>query len=279
MIASGGRGTSGPTVLESVELVFQIIDQLVAARRPLGVTDVAHLLGQPKPRIYRHLASLRQVGVIEQDPVTEKYRLGAKLVVYGTAASEQFDLRVVAAQYLSELRDATGHTALVSVVENRTALVVATAESMASVCISVKPGTRLLAHCSAQGRIALAYASEPAVFQQLNGKLEGYTPASMTDPTAIRRRLSVIRERLYEEADGEVTPGINALAAPIFRGESTLVGTIGVLGTNLDIPSPPPEWLIAKVQSAAGQISRHLNNKTYESVLTKRRRGSVSERA
>lgn len=265
-------------MLESVEIVFRILDQLAAARRALGVTELAHLLAQPKPRIYRHLASMRQVGVIEQDPVTEKYRMGAKLVVYGTAAGEQFDLRVIAAQYLNELRDATGHTALVSVIENGTALVVATAESMANVCISVKPGTRLLAHCSAQGRIALAYASEPAVAQQLNGKLQGYTPASMTHPAAIRRRLSVIRQRLYEEADSEVTPGINAVAAPIFRGEATLVGTISVLGTNLDIPSPPPEWLVAKVQTAAAQISRHLNNDTYEAVLAKRRRGPLTEK-
>ncbi len=148
---------SGPALLESVAIVFRLLDELSAARRPLGVTELADIVDEPKPRVYRHLASMRQMGAVEQDPSTEKYRLGAKLVIYGTAASEQFDLRAIADPYLTKLRDTLGQSAVLSVVTHDSALVVAAVDSNNGVCITVKPGNRVPAHCSAQGRLVLAF--------------------------------------------------------------------------------------------------------------------------
>lgn len=83
----GKEGTSsGPVLLESVEMVFRLLDELTAARRPLGVTELAQLLQTAKPRTYRHLASMRQLGILEQDPSTEKYLLGSRLVATASSA-------------------------------------------------------------------------------------------------------------------------------------------------------------------------------------------------
>ena len=149
------KPTSGPALLESVEMVFRLLDELTAARRPLGVTELAQQLQTAKPRTYRHLASMRQLGILEQDPTTEKYMLGSRLVAYGEAAGEQFDLRAIADPYLTRIRDATGQTALLAVATHDTALVVSCVESKANVCISVKPGNRVLPYCSAQGRTVM----------------------------------------------------------------------------------------------------------------------------
>jgi IclR family transcriptional regulator, KDG regulon repressor len=121
--------STGPAILESVGIVFRLLDELALARRPLGVTELSQVVEEPKPRVYRHLASMKQIGVVEQDPVSEKYRLGSKLVVYGTASAEQFDLRAMADPYLTRLRDSTGQTALLSVATHDSALVVSAVES------------------------------------------------------------------------------------------------------------------------------------------------------
>jgi DNA-binding IclR family transcriptional regulator len=226
--------------------------------------------------MYRHLASLRQLGLIEQDSQTEKYRLGAKLVIYGQAASEQFDLRAIADPYLTRLRDATGQSAMVSVATNGAALVVASADSLSNICISVKPGNRVMAHCSAQGRVILAFSDATTEARLLKGDLPSYTQHSLVSPEAIAQRLALIRERLWDVADSEVTLGISALAAPIFRDESTVAGTIGIVGTNVDIPPVPPAVLIEEVQAVAAEISERLNNHTYAKTIapqSQRRKG------
>jgi IclR family transcriptional regulator, KDG regulon repressor len=259
--------STGPAILESVGIVFRLLDELALARRPLGVTELSQVVEEPKPRVYRHLASMKQIGVVEQDPVSEKYRLGSKLVVYGTASAEQFDLRAMADPYLTRLRDSTGQTALLSVATHDSALVVSAVESTRSVVISVKPGNRPATHCSAQGRLVLAYLDDAAQQRVLRRKLPRFTDRSVVEPAQILARLAAIRERLYEDADGELIDGVNVLAAPIFRENDVLVGSIGVIGPSRDVPSPPGAALLKAVQSAAAELCSRLNNDIYGRVL------------
>lgn len=260
--ASVDRG--GPALLESVDIVFRLLDSLSSARRPLGVTELADIINEPKPRVYRHLASMRQMGAVDQDPATEKYRLGTKLVLYGTAASEQFDLRAIADPYLTRLRDTLGQSAVLSVASHDSALVVAAVDSNNGVCITVKPGNRMPAHCSAQGRLVLAFLPSDEQQRILNGKLQSYTAKSMTDPVKLARRLEAIRTRLYEDANGEMMDGINVLAAPIFRDAGVMVGSIGIIGPTHDVPSPPTPQLLEGVQAAAAELSARLNCELYQ---------------
>ncbi|MBH3383405.1 IclR family transcriptional regulator [Pseudomonas juntendi] len=258
------KPASGPALLESVEMVFRLLDELTAARRPLGVTELAQQLQTAKPRTYRHLASMRQLGILEQDPATEKYLLGARLVAYGEAASEQFDLRAIADPYLTRIRDATGQTALLAVATHDTALVVSCVESKANVCISVKPGNRVLPYCSAQGRTVLAFADAASQQRVMRRKMPQLTELTLHEPDALAARLALIRERLYDDADGEVTLGINALCCPIFRDNDQIVGTIGIVGPSAAIPSPPPAAMLRELQSAAAEISERLHAGTYQ---------------
>ncbi|WP_084651567.1 IclR family transcriptional regulator [Ottowia thiooxydans] len=254
-------------------MVFQLLDKLMFARGPIGITEMAELLNEPKPRVYRHLASLRQLGIVEQDSQTEKYRLGARLVVYGQAASEQFDLRAIADPYLTRLRDATGESAMVSIATNGTALVIATADSLNNVCISVKPGNRVHAHCTAQGRIVLAFTEESALNQVAASEMRKFNASTICTSTNLRQRVALVKERMWDVAEGEITPGISAIAAPVFRNENTLAGTIGIVGASVNIPADPPIALVREVQKIAAEMSERLNNHSYSAVFSKTREG------
>ncbi|MBI2728373.1 MAG: IclR family transcriptional regulator [Polaromonas sp.] len=255
---------AGPGILESVGIVFDILDKLTQAGRPLGVTELAQLMNEPKPRVYRHLASMRQLGVVEQEALSEKYRLGARLVGYGAAANNQFDLRALATPYLNRLRDATGETAVLSVADQASALVIASADSANPVCISVKPGNRVPVHSSAQGRIVLAWCDAATQRKLLKPKLQRFTDKSSVDPQEVLERLARIRERLYEDANGEMIEGVNVLAAPIFSAGDELVGVIGIIGAARDVPSPPASKLLKAVQGTAAEISARLGSDIYE---------------
>jgi DNA-binding IclR family transcriptional regulator len=261
-----GAREPGNGALESITVVAQILHELAGAEQPLGVTQLARQLGSSKARVYRYLASLRQLGLVEQDSATERYRLGWKLFQLGEAAARQFDLRRFAEPYLRRLRDVSGLTALLSVPVNGEALVIAAAEADRNVSITVKPGNRPPPHCSAQGRIALAFAEEQVQARFLRRKAQPLTPHSITDPGAVRQRLARIRERLYEDAPNEIMVGINALSAPILRAGGELVGMIGIVGSVQDIPSPPPPRHIEWVRGCAAALSARLQGTRYEAL-------------
>jgi len=261
--SSEADDNAADNTLDSVAVVAQILDELAAAQQPLGVTQLARQLKHSKARIHRYLTSLRRAGLVEQDAASERYRLGWKLFQLGEAAGQQFDLRRLAEGSLRRLRDLTGLTALLSVPVNGEALVIAAVESERNVCITVKPGNRPAAHCSAQGRVVLAFADEAVRSRQLRRRLAAFTPQSITAPDAVRERLAAIRERLYEDAPNEILTGINTLAAPILRDGDALVGMIGIVGSIQDIPSPALPQQIDLVRGCAAALSEMLEGTLY----------------
>lgn len=249
--------------LQSVQTAFRILDALSNAHAPVALSSLAAEVGELKPRVYRHLATMKRLGVVFQDARNGGYSLGGKLFTLGEAALEQFDLRLVAAPFLTQLRDLTRQTALLAVPGNGEPIVLSSVEYRDRLAITSHPGNRPPPHCSSQGRIALAFADEAACRRVLSQKLVAFTPHSLTSRAAIETRLGLIRERFFEEAIDEVRLGINTLSAPVFSGEAECVGIIGIVGTSIEIPSPPPQTLIRTLHRVAGLLSAELNCRIY----------------
>jgi IclR family transcriptional regulator, KDG regulon repressor len=254
---------AGGDSLQSLQAAFRILDELSNAHQPMGLTDLAALLGELKPRVYRHLSTMKRLGVIFQDGRNGRYSLGGKLFSLGEAALEQFDLRFVAAPYLTRLRDQTRQTALLSVPGNGEPIVLSCVEDRDRLSISSRPGNRPPSHCSSQGRIALAFADHAARNRILSRELAAFTKYSITDRARIEARLGKIKERFFEEAVDEVRLGIAALSAPVFRDAGELIGIIGMVGTSVEIGTPPSRSFVAALHGVAGALSAELNCRIY----------------
>lgn len=252
--------------LDSVTMVSRILEELAGSNAAMGVTELARTLDESKGRIYRFLSSLRAHGLVEQEHETERYRLGWRLFQLGERAGVQFDLRRIAEPVLKQLRDVTGQSCVLSVPLNGEALVVAVADNdQGGVCITVRPGNRPAPNSTAQGRVALAWATPSQVARLLApDRLKAASAMSMSDPDQVRARLQVIRERLWEDAPNEVLVGINLLAAPVLRENDELVGILGIVGATQDVPSPPLQRHLSLLQGAAAQLSAQLGSRLYE---------------
>lgn len=266
------KRTDAADGLQSLQTAFRILDELANARGPIGLSELARTLGELKPRVYRHLSTLKSLGAVFQDARNGGYSLGSRLFSLGEAALEQFDLRLIAAPFLTRLRDQTQQTAILSVPVNGEPIVVSCVEYMDRLSIASRPGNRPPPHCSSQGRVALAFSPESALKRVLGRKLGAFTPHSMTDRQQIEARLRVIRERFFEDAADEVRLGINALSAPLFRDNEDFVGIMGIVGTSAQIGTPPPRPLVQTLHRVAAALSAELNCRVYYE------RGLVRER-
>lgn len=250
--------------LDSVAVVAQLLDVLAAAPAPMGVSEIARALNQSKARIHRNLVSLKNFGLIDQDQATEKYRLGWKLFQLGERAGVQSNIRALAAPYLKLLCETTGQSALLSIPLNGEALVIAAVDNDSNVSITVKPGNRPLPHCSAQGRIALAYATDTQRERLLSGPLAAPTPHSLVDIQAIELRLQKIHAQLMEDAPNEALTGINVVAAPILRSAKDLIGIVAIVGSIQNIPPSPVGTMADMVRGCAAALSSLFGCDAYE---------------
>lgn len=205
--------------------------------------------------------------MVEQEHSTERYRLGWRLFQLGEAAGAQFDLRYRAEPYLVKLRDELRQTAVLAIPINGQPMVIATSDNIyARICISVKPGNRPLPHCSAFGRLMLAYAPEQAQHTLLTESLVAETDQSVIDPQTVLNRLPLIRERFYDYAASEMLLGINTIAVPIFRDDDVLAGAIGIVGSIQEIPDPPPAAQIDLLRQYADELSVQLKSNAYRQI-------------
>jgi IclR family transcriptional regulator, KDG regulon repressor len=256
---AAGRRTPQTDGLQSVQTAFRILDELANAHGPVGVSELARRLGELKPRVYRHLSTLKRLGAVFQDARNDGYSLGGRLFSLGEAALDQFDLRFIAAPFLTQLRDQTRQTALLSVPSNGEPIVLSCVEYLDRLSISSRPGNRPPPHCSSQGRVALAFSDDATRKRVLGRKLAAFTDKSLTDRSLIEARLKIIRERFFEDAADEVRLGINALSAPVFRGAEEFTGIVGIVATTAQMGSPPPRPLVQTLHKVAGMLSAELN--------------------
>ena len=263
-VSDEGRKTNS---VEAVKVAMRLLNEMALARRAMRITELADLMGETKPRIHRHLATLKEMGMVEQEYATERYRLGWRLFQLGEAAGAQFDLRYRAEPYLVKLRDEQRQTAVLAIPINGQPMVIATSDNIyARICISVKPGNRPLPHCSAFGRLMLAYAPEQAQSAMLAESLVAETDQSLVDPQTVLDRLPLIRERFYDYAAGEMLLGINTIAVPIFRDDDVLAGANGIVGSIQEIPDPPHAEQINLLCQYADELSVQLKSAAYRKI-------------
>lgn len=250
--------------VEAVKVAVRILDVLALANRAMGVTELAEAMGETKPRIHRHLSTLKETGVVEQDQVSERYRLGWRVFQLGEAAGTQFDLRTRAEPYLTRIRDELKETAVLAVPIHGRPLVIANLDNIyARITVSVKPGNRPLPHTSALGRVTLAFSAPETQEDILAQPLPAETPLSLTTVATLRERLALIRERFYDASNGEVLLGINTLAVPIFRDGDTLAGALSIVGSMQNVPDVPLAHHLAVLHACAGELSAQLNSDAY----------------
>ncbi|WP_198598329.1 IclR family transcriptional regulator [Mangrovicella endophytica] len=253
------EGKSGDGV-QAVQLTLGIIEHLARERRAVGVTALAQALGTTKSRIHRHLQTLVAQGYIVQPKDSDRYESGPRLIALGRAVSDSLDLTHVAADALLELRDALGHSAVVSQITPDGIRVLATVPGRSPIEIGVRTGSVLAFNCSAQGKVVLANASPEFRARVLRGKFEIMTPHTIVSPTVLAAELEEVRQRGWATAANESGIGLNTLAAPIFDSAGAVCGAVGVVDMVQFIPATPSEDQRERVIAAAKRISQALGH-------------------
>src|SRR3989475_11038671 len=93
--------------IQSLGRALEMLDLLANAGGELGVTELARRLEVHKSTASRLLATLQEHGLVEQNPASEKYRLGYGLVRLAGAGVAELDLAPAARAGMEELADRT----------------------------------------------------------------------------------------------------------------------------------------------------------------------------
>ena len=215
--------------LQSVNRALSALD-LIAEAGELGVTELGRRLDVHKATASRLVATLAERGMVERDPITEKYRLGFGLIRLAGAAMASMDLVRIARPLLEDLADRTRETVNLGVLSSDAVVYIDQVTGTRSIVAVSWVGRRTPLHCTSNGKVLLAYMRPAERDRLLGGRLPRATPATLTDPKRLRAQLEEVRARGYAQTMEELEEGLNAVAAPIRRADGEVVASLSVSG-------------------------------------------------
>jgi IclR family KDG regulon transcriptional repressor len=227
-------GDGDDRALAGAQVVDRVVDILETFPRlgpELGVSDISRALGLKKATAHRLLASLRRRGIVAQDPLTRRYRLGLKLWELGSMATTQVDWVDRVKPFLQELTDATGETTHLAVLNDGQVLYVDKVESHHALRMPSQVGKRNPVHCTGIGKAQIAFLL-PEVLQRLVARrgLPAFTPRTITDIAALHVELAQVRERGYAVDHEEIEEGLVCIGSPIRDHTGHVVAAISIAG-------------------------------------------------
>lgn len=218
--------TESVTVLDRVTAVFDAFGEHDGG---LGVSELARRANLPKSTVSRIAADLVDQRFLDRDG--DMLYLGVRLFELGQTVEQPRRLRRLALPVMTDLRDATGQTVHLAVLEGADVVFIAIVRGGPVPTPLARTGGRLPAHATALGKAILAFSPADVVDRVASGGLERRTPHTLVEPSALLRELVTIRRTGTATEREECALDRTCTASAVLAHGGAPIAAISVTGT------------------------------------------------
>lgn len=223
-------GRQSDDAVKSLLKVVSLLEAFSTSRRSMSLAELVAASGFPRSTTHRLAASMRDVGLLDQDGHRDRYRLGLKLFELGNTVLANMDLHREARPFVDALSRVSGHLVHLAVFDGRQAIVIHRVDPSPD---SGTPLTLIEAapvHCTSVGKAIMAFQPAEKIDAIIAGGLKRFTDATITDGRKLKSELKLIRSRGYAVDEGEHQPGIRCVGAPIHDRTGRVVAGLSASG-------------------------------------------------
>lgn len=244
--------------LQTVQKLGPLLDLFTVERHTWGVSEVAEELAIPRSSAHALLVSLVDIGLL-QTRGRGRYTIGWRVLELSEVLRSRTDMRSIAAPVLEALVRENGETAHLAVIERMSVLYIDKVIGTHNIIVQgARVGARLETHCTAVGKLLLAYQDAAMVEEHFRGQsLPRHTATTIIDGDSLIDALEEIRRNGVAFDIGEQVPDIRCVAVPVRDDLGAVVAALSmsVPATRFD---DEKGGLIVAAKRAAGDIQRRL---------------------
>jgi DNA-binding IclR family transcriptional regulator len=198
----------------------------------MNLTDICRSVAIHKSKGYSILNTLRKFGFVQKDPTGKTYSLGLGLIALSRRVLNNLNFSEAAGPLLGALATKTHSTALFGLISGDNVFIVAKQEADQNIGITTRVGHRFNITHGAHGKAILAFLPQEEREKVLiRARVFFHGVASKFDPERLQRELAECRKTGYAFDMGDLNPGMNVVASPVFGAQGGLVGSLLIMGT------------------------------------------------
>jgi IclR family acetate operon transcriptional repressor len=241
--------------MNSVLSTLRVLEE-VAARQPIGVSELARVTSMPKSSVQRCLVTLQQAGWLRiVDPDRTRWGVTMKALVIGLRGTGEQDLRDLARPVIKRLAAETDETVHFSLRDGDDVIIIAREDSAQAVRVIVEVGTRLPLRATSAGLAILARLDPPEVGEVLRHPVEDFAePIPSADE--LREEIARTAERGYAlNGSAWFRPHVVSLGAAVTNATGRPIAAVTLSIPEMRFPPAEEKALARLTVAAADEIS------------------------
>lgn len=242
-----------PQTSTTVDRVLHVLAGVARAGKPVSAKQIAAMVQQPVSTVYRHLASLKKWGLLQEHMNSGTFEPGPTGVQLAWGFDQNSNLISQSRDEISALVERSGESVGLLVHINGEMVCIAMEESTQPLRCSFTKGRSHKLHKGASAKSLLAFMprkqQQKLLAEQLGDKPE--------EVAALEAQLDTIRRRGYSTSDSEVDLGVWGVSVPIMTSNSRLEGTITLMAPALRVGAREQELIRMTVEAAQRICNRY----------------------
>jgi DNA-binding IclR family transcriptional regulator len=214
-------------LLNTIARTGTVLGLFTAETPEWGVTEVATTLALPKSTAFDLLASLAEIGLLQQTS-DDRYRLGWQLLVISRRLINSMGVNDQTQRIVAELAQRLNATISIGACDGRGVVCIAHA-SVSRTGPVLAEGARLPGHTSALGKFLISRLPWPKLQERIEAHgMPALTANSVSDIDVFRKQLTCARENDLAVEHGETIMGQSCLAVGIYAREHRVLAALSI---------------------------------------------------
>ncbi len=239
---------------------LRVLEILGASDHPMSISDIGRAMDLSRSSTFRLIYTLKHMGFLKDGEHKNTYTLGARVLNLGFAYLNQQPITNISRAHLSALRDKTGVSAHLSVLEGYSVLYLSSHQARTGFVSSMATGTRTQAYASAIGWCLLGALTNTELKQLCETvDMTPFTDETPTDYAALSQRVQETCNNGYVFSRGFRDPGGSSVAVPVLDSTGNVVACVNISGPDSGFDfDRVDDFYVPETKATALAISREL---------------------
>lgn len=236
---------------------FAVLEILVSNGTPMTLAELILATGVPKASLYRTLSLFEEARLVTRESNGRAYAPGPRLGRFALEILRHDSVAAARRTLLRRLVSEVGETCNLAMLSKGELVYMDRVEADWLLRLHLPVGTTLPVHCSASGKLLLAFKPAPERAQLVESMpLTRFTDRTICDRQLLAAELDRIAANGYGLDNEEFVLGVACVAVPVRAADGEVIAAVAVHAATARLPLARAIEFVPTLNRAAATIAR-----------------------